>query len=59
MYSSLDVPFFLAIAEGSQLTAASLSASGHKQTSRHPSPVSAWPPKADIARSHWHVRLVP
>src|SRR4029434_11295426 len=21
--------------------------------------MSAWPPKADIARSHWHVRLVP
>src|SRR5262245_59372469 len=30
MLSSLDVPFFLAIAEGGQLTAA-LSTSGHKQ----------------------------
>src|SRR5215469_18687748 len=36
-----------------------MSALGQKQTSRHLQPMSALPPKADIAKSDRHVRFVP
>ena len=36
-----------------------MSASGQKQTFRNVQPMSALPPKADIAERDWHVRFVP
>src|SRR5262245_31719525 len=36
-----------------------MTALGHKQTKRHQVALSALPPKADIDRHDWHVRLVP
>src|SRR5215469_9163227 len=36
-----------------------MSALGQKQTSRHLQPMSALPPKADIAKAIGHVRFVP
>jgi hypothetical protein len=36
-----------------------MSALGQKRTFTHLRPMSALPPKADIAESDWHVRFVP
>ena len=36
-----------------------MSALGHKRTFRDAYPMSALPPKADIAERNWHVRFVP
>jgi len=36
-----------------------MSALGQKQTLQSVRPMSALPPKADIAESDWHVRFVP
>jgi hypothetical protein len=36
-----------------------MSALGHKRTLKRRQPMSALPPKADIAERKWHVRFVP
>jgi hypothetical protein len=47
------------LAKSNKSGTSSMSGLGHKRTSRHPQAMSALLPKADMARCHWHVRLVP